>query len=268
MKKMIISGTFLCILLSMTLMSFATGDWRKGIWNRDISEHLLCFNVETIPVLTEAFKSTTPWAFGFNTGYEYKIRPSIIHSRISFGFGGHFGVSRYFGSNINTTVIGHELNQRWDSYKSFTEIPLLLDVNMYFNFKTSNIFIGVAGGINLMLGERDASLNQIGPSSTSELERQYLVQFGKEVDIVSIQLNENNVSLNHIIPTFRAIVGYTYEFSQDWSMRIKVGVDYQMKYADEYKGFHLDSDYYEYYHRHDSPQMLNPFFSIGLLYSL
>ena len=268
MKRKFVFGAILCIALSMSLTSQAKGDWRKGIWNRDVSEHLLNVNIEAVPVITEAFKTTTPWAAGFNAGYEYKMRPSIIHKKVSFGFGGHLGVTRFFGADISTTVIGNELSQSWDSYKSYTEVPLLLDFNAYFNFRRSNIFLGLSAGVNLMLGERDASLNQIGPSSTKDLEDVYLQQFGKEIDIVSIQLNDNNLSLNHIIPTFRVMLGYTYELSQDWCLRIKAGIDYQMKYADEFKGFHLDSDYYEFYHSHDSPQMLNPFVSVGFVYSL
>lgn len=268
MKKIFFLGAIFFIALFAGQTSQAKGDWRKGIWNRDVSEHLVGVNIEAIPVITEAFKNTTPWAAGFNAGYEYKMRPSIIHNQVSFGFGGHLGVSRYFGKDINTTVVGHQLDQRWDSYKSYTEIPLLLDLNMYLNFKRSNLFLGVSAGINFMMGERDASLNQIGPSSTKELEEQYLLQFGKDVDIISIQLNDNNVSLTHVIPTFRAMLGYTYELSADWRLRFKAGVEYQMKYSDEYKGFHLDSDYYDYYHKHDSPAMLNPFVSVGFLYSL
>lgn len=268
MKKLSIFGAILCIVLSTGLNTYAKGDWRKGIWNRDVAENLFSLNIEAVPVISDAFKPTTPWAAGFNLGYEYKMRPSIIHGKVTFGFGGHLGLSRYFGKDINTEALGADLEQLWDSYKSYTEIPILLNFNMYYNLKRSNIFVGISAGVNLMLGERDAALNQIGPSSTAELEAEYLAQFGNEVNIISIQKSNNDISLTHVVPTFRFMVGYTYEFSQDWSLRIKAGAEYQMKYEDEYKGFHLDSDYYEFYHQHDSPQMLNPFISVGLVYSL
>ncbi len=268
MKRVFYIVSILCVATFMPLLSSAKGDWRQGIWNRNVSENLFSINVEAIPVITDAFKNTTPWAAGFNLGYEHKMRPSIIHGKVSFGYGGHIGLSRYFGKSITTTVIGHELHQRWDKYKSYSEIPILLDFNMFLNLKRSNIFLGVSAGVNLMLGERDASLNQIGPSATKDLEEMYAFSYGKDIDVVSIQLNENNVSLTRVIPTFRVQLGYTYELSQDWALRIKAGLDYQMQYDDEYKGFHLDADYYDFYHSHESPQMLNPFFSVGLVYSL
>ncbi len=257
-----------CVALSASLTSLASGDWRKGIWNRDVSENLLSLNIEALPIITEAFKNTTPWAGGFNLGYEYKMRPSIIHNKISFGLGGHIGVSRYFGKSISTPVYGHNLDQFWDHYKSYTEIPIMLDANVYWNFKRSNLFIGVSAGINLMLGQRDASLEMIDTINTKDFEDAYKLTHNKEVDMISIQKDANNVALNHILLTFRGMIGYTYELSQDWSLRVKAGVEYQGKYSDEFKGYHIDSDYIDRYHNEDSPSMLNPFFSIGIVYSL
>ena len=198
----------------------------------------------------------------------YKMRPSIIHNKISFGLGGHIGVSRYFGKSISTPVYGHNLDQFWDHYKSYTEIPIMLDANVYWNFKRSNLFIGVSAGINLMLGQRDASLEMIDTINTKDFEDAYKLTHNKEVDMISIQKDANNVALNHILLTFRGMIGYTYELSQDWSLRVKAGVEYQGKYSDEFKGYHIDSDYIDRYHNEDSPSMLNPFFSIGIVYSL
>lgn len=248
--------------------SIALGDWRQGIYNRDVNENLLMVNVEVIPVITEAFKNTTPWAAGFTAGFEHKMRPSTISSRFSFGLGAHLGVTRYFGKDIETPTIGTELNQTWDKYKSYTDIPLLIDFNFYYNLRRSNIFIGCAAGVNFMLGERDAALNSIGPSPRTDLEEAYSSAFGKDVTIISIQKDANNVSLNHVIPTFRFQLGYMYELSTNWRIRALVGAEYQMKYSDEYSGFRVDANYIELYHDHDSPASLNPFIAVGLSYSL
>ncbi|MBP3253189.1 MAG: hypothetical protein IJ250_06835 [Bacteroidales bacterium] len=268
MKKISIICAVACVMLSFNASVFAGGDWRKGIYNRDVSENLLSVGVEAVPVITEAFSSTTPWALGFNAGFEHKMRPSIIHNKVSFGYGLHSGVTRYFGKHINTTAAGNELQQQWDKYKSYTQIPLMLDLNIYYNFSRSNIFAGVSAGVNFMLGERDARVDSIGPSITSELEDAYNLAHGKDVDFISIQLNENNVSLTHVIPTFRFHLGYVYEISPDLRLRAVAGIEYQMKYEDEYRGVHIDATYLTYYHQHNSPQMLNPFISLGISYSL
>ena len=244
------------------------GDWRQGIYNRDVSEHLAIVNVEAIPVITKAFKETTPWAFGFIAGYEYKMRPSVIHNKFSFGLGLHLGVTRYFGKDINATATGSETDKKWDSYKSYTEIPLMVDFNMYYNFKRSNIFVGISGGINFMLGQRDARVDTIGNTVTQELEDAYNLAYASDITVISIQKDENNVSLNHVIPTFRFNVGYMYELTPNVRLRAIAGLEYQFKYFDEYKGFRLGTNYYEYYHQHDSPAMLNPYISIGAVYSL
>lgn len=268
MKKLFIVCIVATVALTSGFTSEAKGDWRSGIWNRDVSENLFSINIEAIPMMTEAYKNTTPWGAGFNAAFEHKMRPSIIHGKGSVGYGGHLGLTRYFGKGIDTHAEGANLNQTWDNYKSYTEIPAMLDVNFYLNFAKSNIFIGLSAGVNFMLGERDAALNQVGPSSTADIEQSILYSFGREVDVISIQKNQNNVSLTHIIPSFRLQLGYVRELSQDWKIRIAAGMEYQMKYSDEYKGFRIDADYYEMYHEHDSPAMMNPFVSVGFVYSL
>lgn len=244
------------------------GDWREGVFNRDVSEHLIIVNAQFVPVITKAFKNTTNCGLGFTAGYEYKLRPSIIHNQISFGFGGFIGIFRYFGKSIDLTAVGNDTDKQWDKYKSYTEIPLMLTANVYYNIGRSNIFLGIGAGINLMLGEKDARVDTIGPTTTSVLEDTYNLSYGRDVNIISIQKDENNVSLNHVIPTLRFEVGYMYEISPDFRLRAEVGLEYQAKYFDEYKGFRLDHNYYQYYHQHDSPSSLNPYISIGVAYSL
>jgi hypothetical protein len=81
-------------------------DWRKGIWNRDVKENLLIINCEAMPQISKAYKNTTPIGCGLTFGFEHKTRPSIIHGKGSFGFGGFLGVSRYFGKDIKNHCIG------------------------------------------------------------------------------------------------------------------------------------------------------------------
>lgn len=282
MRRAVIFFAAVCLLTSNVLKaddntrqltisdysSLPLSDWREGVYNRNVSEHLALFNIEVIPVITNAFKETTPWAFGFNIGYQYKIRPSVIHSKLSYGFGLNIGVTRYFGKDIDAVAIGSETLKQWDSYKSYTNIPIMAEFDMYYNFKRSGIFIGVSAGINLMLGQRDARVDSIGRSVTQELEDAYNLAHGTDISIISIQKDENEVSLNHVIPTFRFHIGYIRELTANWRLRALAGVEYQMKYSDEYKGFRMGTDYFDYYHQHDSPSMLNPFISVGVAYSL
>lgn len=251
-----------------SLSGISAGDWREGIWNRDVSENLIIINAEAIPVISSVFKPTTPWGLGFTAGFEHKMRPSIIHGKVTFGYGIHSGVTRFFGKRINVSAHGNEVEQTWDKYKSYTDIPVLLDLNMYYNKKRSNLFIGISAGINLMIGERDAAIYNDDASVAEGAGNIAQLANEKNADIVSIQITDNNLSLNHVIPTFRLQVGYMYELTQDLRLRFQAGIDYQMKYFDEYKGLRVNENYISIYHQHDSPAMLSPFVTIGLVYSL
>lgn len=281
MKKITTILTVVCILMAFNVKAdnnnknndnkncstTTMGDWRVGIWNRDVNENLILVNYEALPIISSAYKTTTPFACGLTFGYQHKMRPSIIHNRFSFGYGGHIGVIRYFGADVKTKFIGNNDEQTVDSYKSYTYIPVLLEFNLYYNFSRSNLFLSVEAGCNLMLGQKDCHLSdggivrQINDSTIS-------VNNGDRV--ISVQKDANKVSLTRAIPTGRASLGYMYELNQDFRIRVQAGIEYEMKYKDSFSGYYNDVDagYIESFHKGDQPATITPFVSIGLAYSL
>lgn len=282
MKKASIILSMLCLAFSWGAMAENDGknidintnntpvysqmnDWRIGDYRRKVTENFISFDVEAMPVIATEFKETTPWAAGLRIGFEHKTRPSSISSRFSIGYGGHIGVNRYFGQEIEVSAIGNPNAIARDKFKSYTEIPAMLDFNWYYNFHRSNISLGLSAGVNILLGERDATVSEFDSIYVPSIMADALESLGY---IASVQQNANNVVVSHIIPTARVLLGYMFEMSQDWRLRIQAGMEYQMKYADEYKGMYLDTDYLEFYHKGDSPAALNPFVSVGLIYSI
>ncbi|MBQ9253803.1 MAG: hypothetical protein IJ213_03085 [Bacteroidales bacterium] len=282
MKKISIIFSVFCIALSLNAVAenndvktsqkdnsapsySQMNDWRIGNYRRKVKENFITLDVEAIPVITKELKDATAWGGGLRVGYEHKTRPSSISSRFSIGFGGHIGVDRYFGKDIKVSAIGNHNEIAKDKFKSYTEIPAMLDFNWYYNWNRNSFAIGVSAGANFLLGQRDVALKEL-TDTPAVLTR---LGLNPEGYIASIQQDENEVSLTHVIPTARGLLTYMHEFSQDWRFRIQAGVEYQMKYKDEYKGFYLNgSDYLELYHKGDSPASLNPFVSVGLVYSL
>jgi long-subunit fatty acid transport protein len=195
------------------------------------------------------------------------MRPSIIHNKFSLGYGGHIGVTRYFGADIKTKFIGNNDEQTVDSYKSFTYIPVLLDINFYYNLKRSNIFLGIEAGCNIMLGQRDCHLKDGGIVRQIN-DTTFIVD--NSDGVISVQQDANKVSVTRVIPTGRVMLGYMYELNQDFKIRAQVGVEYQMKYKDSFSGYYNDADagYIDSFHKGDQPAAIYPFATIGLVYSL
>lgn len=279
MRRLTTIFTIICVVLATSVksennnkkeqnkeQSFSTmNDWRKGIWNRDVKENLLIINCEAMPQISKAYKNTTPIGCGLTFGFEHKTRPSIIHGKGSFGFGGFVGVSRYFGKDIKITASGSHNEKNFDKYKSFTYIPVMLSANIYYNFSHSNIFMGIQAGCNIMLGQKDCHLKDGGiPRKINDT----TIVIDNSDNIISIQKDDNKVSLTRVIPTGRALIGYMYEFNQDFRIRFQAGVEYQMKYNDEFKGYSDNSGYLDIYHKGEQPANICPFVSIGMVYSL
>ncbi len=240
-------------------------DWRTGDYKRRVTENFITLDVEANMNMLSNFENTNPWGAGFRIGFEHKTRPSAISSRFTLGYGVQIGVSRYFGKDIKVEALGsHDLVKR-DSYKSYTEIPLLLNFNWYYNFNRSSLSLGVAAGVNFMLGQRDLALDYVIVDE----------HYGISTDIsqfsdyaASIQQDDNSVSLTHVRPTARVVLGYMMELSADWRIRMQAGVEYQMQYDDKYSGYYFDKGYIEQYHEGTSKANIAPFLSIGLGYSL
>lgn len=240
-------------------------DWREGVYRRRVSENLISLDVEGVFNVVENLSETNPWGLGVRVGFEHKTRPSTISSRFTIGYGLQLGVSRYFGKDIKVEALGsHDLVKR-DSYKSYTEIPLLLNFNWYYNFKRSCVSLGVSAGVNFMLGQRDVALDYV-------IMEEY---FGIGTDnwefadyVASKQQNSNDVSLSHVRPTGRIVLGYMLELSEDWRFRVQTGVEYQMGYEDKYSGYYFNKGYISQYHEGTSQANITPFLSVGLAYSL
>jgi len=240
-------------------------DWRTGDYRRRVSENIITLDAEANMNMLSNFENTNPWGAGFRIGFEHKMRPSSISSRFTIGYGLQLGVSRYFGKDIKVEALGsHDLIKR-DAYKSYTEIPFLLNFNWYYNFNRSSISLGLSAGVNFMIGQRDLTLDYIyinehfGISTDNEEFINYSA---------SVQKDENNVSLTHVRPTARVVLGYMTELSEDWRLRVQAGAEYKMQYDDKYSGYYLDKGYIEQYHEGTSKANLAPFLSIGLGYSL
>ncbi|MDO5760574.1 MAG: hypothetical protein Q4Q06_06070 [Bacteroidota bacterium] len=241
-------------------------DWRMGDYKRRVTENFLTLDFEGNMNMLSSFENTNPWGAGLRLGFEHKVRPSAISSRYTMGYGVQLGVNRYFGKDIKVGALGsHDLVKR-DSYKSYTEIPLLLNFNWYYNFNRSSISLGVAAGVNFMLGERDLALDYV-------VVEEY---FGMSTDNIEFadyvaskqQQEDNTVSLTHVRPTARAVLGYMVELSPDWRLRAQAGVEYQMQYEDKYSGYYIDKGYIEQFHEGTSKANITPFLSIGFAYSL
>lgn len=240
-------------------------DWRDGVYRRRVKENLIFLDVEGVVNAVEDLFETDPWGLGVRVGFEHKTRPSTISSRFTIGYGLQLGVTRYFGKDIKVEALGsHDLVKR-GAYKSYTEIPLMLNFNWYYNFKNSCISIGLSAGANFMLGQRDVALDYVvieeffGMSTDNYEFRDYEA---------SIQQDANNVSLTHIRPTGRVVLGYMTELSEDWRFRIQAGLEYQMGYDDKYSGYYLNTGYIKRYHEGISKDNFTPFLSVGLAYSL
>lgn len=240
-------------------------DWRVGNYRRKVKENYLTCDIDVIPVIAAGFSETNPWGAGVRFGYEHKTRPSSISSRFSIGYGGHIGISRYFGKDIEVSAVGNPNAITRDSYKSFTEIPIMLDFSWYYNFSRSSIALHLSAGINMLLGQRDATVTDFNEEYFDQTAIDLLNNNGY---VASVQNEPNDVAISHIIPTFRAGLGYMYELSQDWRFRVQAGVEYQMGYEDDYSGYFLNTNYMPYYHKGTSPASLNPFVSVGFVYSL
>lgn len=241
------------------------GDWREGIWNRKVKENYITLDFEVSPNMVSNLKQTNAWGGGIRAGFEHKTRPSTISSNFSIGYGFHIGLSRYFGKKINVEAVGSHDKIRRDSYKSYSEIPLMLDFNYYYNFGKNSASIGLSAGVNLMLGQRDVALDYV-------VVEEY---FGMSTDNIefedytaSKQKDESNVSITHVRPTGRINLGYMRELSENWRFRAQAGLEYQMKYEDKYSGYFNGSGYIEQFHEGTSKANVNPFFSVGLVYSL
>ncbi|MBR1770083.1 MAG: hypothetical protein IJ748_06470 [Bacteroidales bacterium] len=245
--------------------SSQSGDWREGIWHRRVKENFIFLDLEGTMNVVDKLKETNPFGAGFRVGFEHKTRPSTISSRYSIGFGLQMGVSRYFSSDIKVDALGSHDAVKRDSYKAYTEIPVLLNFNWYYNFERSAISLGLSAGVNLMLGQRDVSLDYV---IVDEFFGMSVHNIEFEDYVASKQQDANNVSLSHVRPTGRVVLGYMRELSQDWRLRIQAGVEYQMQYEDKYSGYFIDKGYIELYHEGTSAANINPFLSVGLGYSL
>jgi hypothetical protein len=258
MKRAIL---FLALAFVTLNAAQAQRDWRNGIWHKDIPEHFLTLDLGGTYIITQNFKDMNPLGLNAQVGYQYKERP--FQKRLSFAFGGYVGYSYYPSKDIvvegSTFVL--------DSYKSYSYVPIMLNASLYFNIRTSYIFFGVDAGINLMLCERDYKADSVFtlPSQASPLVDTFVVM---PLTFFPVANEGNPLTISRIVPTAKVYLGYMKEFNHNLRLRIKAGIEYNMGYEMDYQALMMNGSIVPATGKVKVVDNIDPFVTIGLVYSL
>ena len=192
---------------------------------------------------------TNPWSIGFNVGYENRIRPYNKNNQVSLGWGVHSGVQIYPGLSIKHNATGAQEEVEFGNYRTYGYIPLMVSASMYITTRpTASFFLQLAGGGNMLLGQRD---------------------FASGENLIYVQKDPaNSVKLSHFIPSARFLIGFMTELTPNIRFRGSFGVQYEMGYSDEYKGYYLNGGYIERETVFSNDPTFSTVVELGLAFSL
>ncbi|MDR0789810.1 MAG: hypothetical protein LBO06_03330 [Bacteroidales bacterium] len=252
----------LCLVLAVVGLNVAQAqrDWRRGTWQKDIPEHFLTIDLGGNYVITSNFKEMNPFAINAQVGYQYKVRP-FVKNRLGFAFGGYVGYSYYPSNDIVATSA--DIVQ--GSYKSFSYVPIMLNANLYYNMKTSYIFLGIDAGINLMLCERDFQ----GEYITYHMDTLGVkIPDVHDVTYFPVAKEDNPLTLSRVVPSAKVYLGYMKELNANLRLRFKAGVEYNMGYEFDYQAIMLDGSIQPMTGTIKTVDCIDPFVTVGIVFSL
>lgn len=223
-------------------------DWRSGQWNRNVPEHLLSINIGGMSVITAGYKNVTPFALGLTAGYQYKMRHWEINPSFTASWGGYTGVYYYRGAAVKHTAEGARHDIITDRYKSHTYVPLMLSINLHYDFKHTSIYLGADAGANLMIGEKD--LEKDGA--------------------IYLQKNTDELRITRFVPSARVKLGFMQELNPLIKLRFQAGVQYELGYKDDYNGMYYNGGFIPEDSKTDfkNDASIDPFAEIGIVFSL
>ncbi len=223
-------------------------DWRNGRWQRNVPEHLLNINLNGAYVISSGYKNLTPFGVGLTAGYLYKARHWSFAPHFAVSYGGYLGAVYYRGATVKRDAQGARHEVVTDRYKSHTNIPFMLNVNLHYDFNKTSIYLGLDAGVNMMIGEKDF----------------------ESADTVFIQKNTDELRITRFVPTAKAKLGFTQEFTPSIKMRVQAGVQYELGYKDDFNGVYYNGGYFPEVGKTDLKHeaSLDPFVEVGLVISL
>ncbi len=238
----------LAILFSINLFAQQGRDWRTGKWHRNFPEHLMTIHVSSTQMASQQ-SITNPWSVGLNVGYQNRIRPYNKKNQVSLGWGFYSGVLYYPGLDIKHNAVGSQYEVDFGSYKSYAYIPVMLNAVMYITTRpTASLFIDLAAGGNIMLGQKDFALGQ---------------------NYIYVQKDPaNSVKVTNFIPTARLLFGFMTELTPNMRFRGSFGIQYEMGYTDEYSGYYLNGGYIERETVLSNDPSISTVVELGIAYSL
>ncbi|MDR1847425.1 MAG: hypothetical protein LBR17_04845 [Bacteroidales bacterium] len=245
----------------------AQRDWRQGMWNKNIPEHFLTFDVGGSYAITANYKDMNPFAVNAQVGYQYKIRP-FVKNRLGVALGASIGYA-YHPSNDYYSIDG---SIKLGEYKSYHYIPVMLNANLYYNMRTAYIYLGIDAGVNLQLCEKDYQ----GEYITTRIDTTVMVDtfivtqtsIPNNVTYFASAKEGNPLALSHIVPSAKVYLGFMKELTTNLRLRFRAGIEYNMGYELEYQGILLNGSYVEMNGKIKIADDISPFLTVGLVYSL
>ncbi|MDD4529748.1 MAG: hypothetical protein PHX48_07720 [Bacteroidales bacterium] len=189
-------------LINIVAISAFSQDWRKGNYMTSPPEYFVMVNLDG-KMMMGVNKDLNPMGYGFTAGYQYKTGRKKGYVTTAHGLGGYLGYIYYRGSNFDVEPIGTPYSLTFSKYNSFGYVPVMLSYNFYITKKKMHYFIGLDAGIQLMIREKDYK-NQL----------------------ISYYNAENEITINHVLPSGKVYLGAMYELNRDFRLRCQVGLDY------------------------------------------
>ncbi|MDR1725927.1 MAG: hypothetical protein LBR28_06025 [Bacteroidales bacterium] len=258
MKRLVL---YLTLVIVCLVSAQAQTDWRQGVWKKDIPEHFLMFDVGGYYSMSPYYNAMNPYGITAQIGYQYKVRP-FVKNRLSIALGGYIGYNYYPSKDYYYN--DSEIKQK--DGKTFSYVPLMFSMNLYYNMKTAYLFLGIDAGVNFMLCNRDYQRD----SSLYRMDETGITAYFTDTKTFFADTKDNNpLTLSRIVPSGKVYLGFMKEISTNLRVRFKAGVEYFMGYEFDYKATMYNSSINE----NDSGTIttvgcLDPFVTVGLVLSL